>query len=62
MICPFRVGLKYEYQYIGKNTAEDRANSEKYIEVAQHAFFEECDKEDCPFYNYAGSCDRIGDK
>ncbi len=46
MKCPFRVGVKYEYQYIGKNTAEDRANSENYIEVAQHALFEECDKGD----------------
>lgn len=62
MICPFRVGLKFEYQYIGTNSIEDRANSEKYIEVAQHALFEECDKEDCPFYNYAGGCDRIGDE
>lgn len=62
MICPFRVGVKYEYQYIGTSSIEDRVSSDKYIQVAQHALFEECDKEDCPFYNYAGGCDRIGDK
>lgn len=61
MICPFRVGLKFEYQYIGTNSIEDRANSENYIKIAQHALFEECSKEDCPFYNYAGGCDRVGE-
>ena len=60
MICPFRVGVKYEYQYIGANTKEERQKHENYITVAEHALFERCEEEECPWYSY-NSCDRIGD-
>ena len=61
MVCPFRVGVAFEYNYIGKNTKEDKADSNKYIEVAQHSVFEECYGENCPYYDYNTTCERIND-
>lgn len=61
MKCPFRAGIRFEYQYIGPNTASGKQKSENYIEIAQHSVFEDCFKEECPFYNYNGLCERIGD-
>ena len=61
MICPFRVGIKYEYTYIDPDNQEGRQKSENYIEVAQHALFEKCNEGECPYYNYAGFCNRTGD-
>ena len=59
MKCPFRVGVAFEYNYIGKNIREDMTDSNKYIEAAQHSVFEDCYKDECPYYNYNGSCERI---
>jgi hypothetical protein len=60
MKCPFRVGAFFEYQFIGNpSSKEDKQNSDKYIEIAQHALFEECEEEDCPYYDYNGACGRI---
>lgn len=62
MKCPFRVGISFEYNYIGKNTKEDKADSSKYIEVAQHSVFEDCYEDECPYYlSYNGSCERIAE-
>lgn len=47
--------------YIGKDTAEDRQNSENYIEVAQHALFEKCDEDECPYYIYLAGCQRVNE-
>lgn len=57
MICPFRVGVKFEHLYIGK-TEEDAHNPDKYLEIAQHAVFEPCEEDGCPYYIYAG-CQRV---
>ena len=61
MKCPFRVGAFFEYKFIGDpRDKDDKQNSDKYIEVAQHSLFEECEEEDCPYYDYHGACGRIG--
>lgn len=61
MICPFRVGVKFEHAYIGKDTEEDRQKPDNYIEVAQHAVFEPCEKDECPYYLYTIGCQRVND-
>ena len=66
MICPFRVGIKFEYEYIGEN-ADDSNKREMYLESSQHAYYEECEKEECPYYeedyisSSGGKCNRIGE-
>ena len=62
MKCPFRVGVAFEYNYIGKNIREDMTDSNKYIEAAQHSVFEDCYKDECPYYvSFSGTCERIED-
>lgn len=59
MVCPFKCGVSLQYTYIGKdNSPEERSKADNYIEIAQHAFFEKCDGQECPYYNYNGLCDR----
>ena len=58
MVCPFRVGVKFEHAYIGEDTPEERRKSDNYIEIAQHAVFEPCEEDECPYYIYAG-CQRV---
>lgn len=61
MKCPFRVGIQFEYAYIGADTVGERQKSDNYIEARQHSVYEDCYRDECPYYNYAGGCDRIGD-
>lgn len=61
MKCPFRAGIQFEYAYIGGNSKEEKQKSDNYVETSQHCVYEECYGGECPYYNYAGGCDRIGD-
>lgn len=58
MKCPFRVGVKFDYELVGPGKQK---TSDNYIEIAQHATYEDCYEGECPYYNYAGSCERIED-
>ncbi len=55
MVCPFRVGAKFEYALIG----EDTSNPDSYVQVAQTAVYPPCYEGECPYYNYDGSCERM---
>lgn len=59
MICPFRCGVKHEYQYIGDNSKASKQNSDNYLELAQHCIFEECEENECPYYNSVLGCSRV---
>ena len=48
MLCPYRVKTVYEYGVV----------SEKLVVSEQHAEFEECNTNDCPFYSPVGFCER----
>lgn len=54
MICPFRGGVKMSYIEVqGKEGDTD------YLIKEQTPFYPECYGDDCPFYNWNGSCDRV---
>ena len=57
MICPFRVGAKFEYTVVGN----DKSNPENYIQIAQTAVFPPCYEDECPYYNAYGGCNRVDD-
>lgn len=57
MKCPFRCGIRFDYEVVGVNSKSVKT-SDDYIETAQHAVFEDCYEDECPFYNYSG-CSRI---
>ncbi len=59
MICPFRVGVRFENLYIGNNE-QDTHNRDKYLQIAQHAVYEPCEGDECPYYVYAG-CQRVNE-
>lgn len=56
MKCPFRVGAEFVYTEI----IDDKGRPD-YLQKEQRAVYPDCYEHDCPFYNYAGGCDRIGD-
>lgn len=57
MVCPFRVGAKFEYALVG----DDTSNPENYIQTAQKAIYPECYGSECPYYSYTGGCSRVDD-
>ena len=59
MICPFRYEVKHEYQYIGDNSKASKQNPDNYLELAQHCIFEECEENECPYYNSVLGCSRV---
>lgn len=56
MICPFRVGAEFTYVEI-----LDEEGKKDYLQKEQKAVFPPCYEEECPYYNYEGSCGRIDD-
>lgn len=60
MVCPFRVGVRFEHLYIG-DSDEDRHNPDNYIEIAQHAVFENCVEHECPYYISTLGCQRVNE-
>lgn len=57
MVCPFRVGAKFEYALIG----DDESNPENYVQVAQTAVYPKCYLDECPYYDGYGGCKRLDD-
>lgn len=56
MICPFRVGAEFTYIPI-----KDKDGNEDYLQKEQRTVFPPCYKDECPYYNYAGTCRRAED-
>lgn len=50
MKCPFRIDIEFGYKEVGNNT---------YLTASQREVFPECITDDCPFYEWDGSCKRI---
>lgn len=50
MKCPFRVGVIFDYELAGPTHGTKTADN--YIEKGQHAIFEDCYEDECPYYTY----------
>ena len=55
MICPFRVGAEFIYTVV-----KDSEGNNDYLQKEQRAVYPPCYEGECPYYNYSGSCERIG--
>lgn len=56
MICPFRVDVEFEYTAIASK--EDNEKME-YLEKAQRQIYAQCMEDQCPFYGWNESCERV---
>lgn len=56
MICPFRVGVAFEYI-----TKKDKDGNNEYLEKEQRAVYPPCYLDECPYYDGFGGCKRIED-
>lgn len=52
MICPFRLSVIYEYEKVGTGS---------YLTTEQREEFPPCVEEECPYYDYHGTCMRLDD-
>lgn len=56
MVCPFRVGVAFEYI-----TKKDKDGNNEYLEKEQRAVYPPCYLDECPYYDGFGGCKRIED-